>query len=199
MSETRLSHRRQFNKLLKEAEPNSNLRNELLVVQASMGKPRYQAVTEFIKFLKASTERKVQHFISDVFETAKDERVVRVLLKLAQTPDNKNYSCIFLWPLIKYDCTKHVSHFVNLIMEQDGYNEVMWVCIEVIRTMKGPFEPSVARRNIRKLLTESKLPLDENQKTALAALRLEAADSIMAKYFNHTRRTFWVKWNAGER
>lgn len=198
MSETRLTHRQQFNKLLREAEPNSNLRNEILKVQVSMGKPSHQAVTELIELLKASTERKVQHLISDMFATAKDDRVVRVLIKLVQKSDNKDYRCNLLWPLVKYDCTKHLNFFVNLIMEQDGYNEVMWACVEIVRTMKGPFEPSVARRNIRKLFTESKNILDESQKTELAALRLEAADSIMAKYFNHTLKTFWVKWNAGE-
>ena len=113
MSKLRITHRQQFNKLLKESGLDSDLRNELLAVQASMSKPRYQAVTELIKLLKASTEHKVQHFISDVFGTAKDERVVQALIKLAQMPDNTNYRCNFLWPLAKYDCTKHISFFVG--------------------------------------------------------------------------------------
>ncbi len=198
MSKRRLSHREQFSKLLKEAELNSTLSKELEAIELTMKKPKYQAITGLISILKGSAERKVQHLIADVFGTAKDERVIHVLLSLAKLPDNRNYKCNLLWPLIKYDCTKHLSFFVNLIMEQDGYNEVMWVCIEVIRTMKGPFEPAVARRNIRKLLGEVKFPLDESCKTEVAALRLEAADSIMAKYFNHTLKTFWTNWNAGE-
>ena len=61
--------------------------------------------------------------------------------------------------------------------------------------MKGPVEPSVARKNIRKLLAETILSISEANKIELNAFKLEAADSIMAKYFNHTLKTFWVEWN----
>ena len=62
--------------------------------------------------------------------------------------------------------------------------------------MKGPVEPSVARKNIRKLLAETILSISETNKVELDAFKLEAADSIMAKHFNHTLKTFWVEWNA---
>ena len=62
--------------------------------------------------------------------------------------------------------------------------------------MKGPVEPSVARKNIRKLLAETILSISETNKVELDAFKLEAADSIMAKYFNHTLKIFWVEWNA---
>ena len=62
--------------------------------------------------------------------------------------------------------------------------------------MKGPVEPSVARKNIRKLLAETILSISETNKVELDAFRLEAADSIMAKYSNHTLKIFWVEWNA---
>ena len=53
----------------------------------------------------------------------------------------------------------------------------------------------VARRNIRKLLAEPDKSLPEAERTALAAFRLEAAECIMAKYFNQTLKTFWNEWN----
>ena len=71
----------------------------------------------------------------------------------------------------------------------------MMVAIEVVRAMKGPFEPALARRCIRQLLAEIKVPMDAETKLQTEAFRLEAADFIMAKYFNQTRKAFWQERN----
>ncbi len=63
--------------------------------------------------------------------------------------------------------------------------------------MKGPLAPPVARRLVRQLLAEVKADIPPADLTALHAFRLEAADKIMALYFNHTLHTFWKQWNSG--
>ena len=67
----------------------------------------------------------------------------------------------------------------------------MMVAVMVIRNMKGPFEPRVVRKSIRKLLTEVKVPTDADMKLRTEALRLEAADDIMVKYLNYMRKAYW--------
>ncbi|HEX8659296.1 MAG TPA: hypothetical protein VF690_17285 [Hymenobacter sp.] len=180
----------------KEAEPSSALSAELEVVRISLKKANNQAIPELIKLLKSSSEHKTKCLIGAILGDAKDERVVRPLIRAVQQPENKNYSCNFLWPLEKYDCTKHLNFFVNTLLKYDEAGEAVWACVEIIRAMKGPFEPQVARRNIRKLLAEPKPSLEAETRAELAAFRLEAADYIMAKYFNYTLKTFWTDWNA---
>lgn len=148
MSKRRLTHREQLRNMIKEAESDSILNAELVDIQISLEKPRYQAVTELIKLLKVSSQRDTQWFISKVFGTVKDERVIQPLMRAAQASENKNYRSTFLWALEKYDCTKHLSFFVNFITELDDPDEAMMVSIEIIRAMKGPFEPILARKSI---------------------------------------------------
>ena len=195
MSKRRLTHREQLRKMLREAEPNSVLSAELEVVQTSLEKPRRQAITELIRLLRLSTNRDTQWFITNVLETAKDERVIRPLLRAAQAPENDGYSANYLWALMKYDCTKHLDSLVKLISGYDEPGEPMMVCNQVIRAMKGPFEPVIARKNIRKLLAESRMPIDAEMKLQSEALKLEAADFIMVSYFNYTCKVFWKERN----
>ena len=75
---------------------------------------------------------------------------------------------------------------------------LVWACVEIIRAMKGPIAPPVARRLVRQLLAEVKAEMSLDDLTALHALRPEAADIIMALYSNYTLHTFWTKWNNDE-
>ena len=167
----------------------------MLAVEQSIGKSKGQAVAALIKLLKTSSERETQWLIGKLLGAAKDERVIRPLIRAVQLPANSTHCCNFLWPLENYDCTKHLDTFVKMLLSRDDYDEVVWACIEIIRAMKGPFEPATARKNVRRLLAEPKQSLPEATRIALAAFRLEAAESIMAKYFNNTLKTFWKDWN----
>ena len=191
MSKRRLTHREQLRKMIKEAEPGSILSNELMIVQAIIFQPKYQSTTGLLSFLKPALQQETKWFITMILESARDERIIRPLMRAVQAPENANCRSYFLWPLTKYDCTKHLSFFVNFTVKLDEPGEAMMVSIEVIRAMKGPFESVLARKNIRKLLAEIKAPMDVETKLQAEALRLEAADFIMAKYFNQTRKAFW--------
>lgn len=195
MSKRRLTHRERLRKMINEAESNSVLSNELAAVQAIILKPRRQATTELLNFLNPALQQETKWFITMVFESVRDERIIRPLMRAAQAPENAKCKSYFLWPLTKYDCTKHLSFFVNFIAKLDEPGEAMMVSIEVIRAMKGPFEPVLARKSIRKLLAEIKVPMDAETKLQTEAFRLEAADFIMAKYFNCTRKAFWQERN----
>jgi len=106
-------------------------------------------------------QRETQWFIGKVFSTAKDERVIRPLMRAMKAPQNSTHTCNFLWPLESYGCIKHLSFFVDTFLKHNDAGEAVWACIEIIRAMKGPFEPSVARKNIRKLLAETTFPISE--------------------------------------
>lgn len=198
MSKRRLTHQEQLGKMIKGADPSSILSTELATVQLSLVKPRRQAVTELIKLLKTVSQRETQWFIGKVFATVKDERVIRPLLHAALAPQNATHRSNFLWPLENYDCSRYVGQLVKLLLSRLDYDEVVWACVKIIRAMKGPLEPAVARRLIRQLLAEVKTEMDPNDLIALHAIRLEAADKIMALYSNDTLRTFWNKWNSGK-
>jgi hypothetical protein len=117
------------------------------------------------------------------------------LIKAAADPSNENYRSNFLWPLDEhnYDCTSYSPKIVDLLLPRTGYDEVSWAFIEVIRKMKGPFEPVIARKQIRKLLAEIQFSLCEQNLIATHSMRLEAADRIMCGYFNQTACTYWAK------
>lgn len=195
MSKRRLTNREQLRKMLKEAEQGSILHSELLIVSASLNFPRQKAVSELLKLLTAFTQRETQWFIARVLGKAKDQRVIRPLLRAALAPKNTGYSCDFLWPLTRYDCTQYAGQVVRLLLSQADYGEAAIACVEIIRAMKGPFEPLIARRLLRQLFAEADKDVALNSRTALYAFRLEAAEHIEAIYFNHTRRVFWSKYN----
>lgn len=71
----------------------------------------------------------------------------------------------------------------------------MMVAIMIIKSMKGPFDPVIARKCIRILLAEVKAPMAAEWKEQTEAFRLEAADYIMAKYFNSVSKQFWQPRN----
>ena len=197
MSKRRLTNREQLRKMLREAEADSLLHSELLAVQDILEKPGSQTITKLIKLLATLTQRETQWFIARVLGTAKDQRVIRPLLRAALAPENATHRCNFLWPLENYDCTNYAEPLVKLLLSRLDYDEVVWACVEIIRAMKGPLKPTVARRLVRQLLAEVKIELPSDDLTALHAFRLEAADKLMALYFNHTLHTFWAKWNNG--
>lgn len=193
MSVRRLTNQEQLRKMLKEAMPGSVLQAELSAVQVAIIKPRRQGVTDLIKLLKSSTQRETQWFIGKVFGTAKDERVIRPLMKAAQDPANENYQTRFLWPLEHYDCTQHLNFFVDFMLKCEDPSESMLACFYVIAAMKGPFEATVVKRNIRKLLRPTP-PLPE-QDMALQSehFKMSAADYLMSAYFLQIGRQYHKK------
>jgi hypothetical protein len=137
MSKRRLTNRQQLHKLLKEAEPNSILSAELEAVRNTIEQPRHKAITGLIKLLKPSTTQVAKHFIATLLGGAKDERVIRPLMRAANDRDNENYSSNFIWPLEKYDCTKYLDFFVDFMLKSDDPNEAVLACFYVIEAMKG--------------------------------------------------------------
>ncbi|MDO7852681.1 HEAT repeat domain-containing protein [Hymenobacter convexus] len=200
MSKPRLTNREKLQKLLKEAEADSTLHEELLAVKSAIEKPNYQAVTTLIKLLGQIQNQSVKELVAKIIASTKDNRATQALLRAAGDSQNEGYRANYLWPLERngIDCTQYVSRLVNLLVTRTGFDEMTWVCIELIRKMEGPFEPMAARKCVRKLLAEIKQPLSEKELISTHANRLEAADVIMCAYFNQTRRTYWKKWNKGE-
>jgi hypothetical protein len=200
MSKRKLTNREQLRKRLKDAEPNSILYQELVAIQASIEKPHEKYVPELIRLLKVATTQEAKHFIAILLGSTKDLRVIKPLVISAGSPENETYRSGYLWPLElnNYDCTQYLPQLVSLLLSRAGFDEVTWVCIELIRKMKGPLEPALARKCIRKLLAEIRQPLTPKELTSTHANRLEAADKIMSIYFNQTVKTYWAKWNKGE-
>ncbi|MET4073852.1 hypothetical protein [Hymenobacter sp. UYCo722] len=195
MSKRKLTHSQELRKLLQEAESDSVLVTELEAVQKCLNKPKKAGVPALLKVLKPSLHRTTKCFITKVLESLRDERIIRPMMMAVRAPENVKIRSYFLWPLVKYDCTKHLSYFVEIIVKLEEPGEAMMVCIMIIRAMKGPFEPEMARKSIRKLLAETNRDVDLELKLQTEAFRLEAADFIMAKYFNSTRKAFWVERN----
>lgn len=200
MSKRRLTNREQLHKQLKAAEPDSVLHQELLAVLAGIEQPREKAVPVLVKLLKSLTTQKAKHFVAVALGATKDPRIIGPLMRAAIAPENENYRSNFLWPLDSpsYDCSPIMPQLVSLLLTRVGYDEVTWVCIELFRRMKGPIEPATARKNVRRLLAEIKQPLTQSELVSTHANRLDAAENIMALYFNQTARAYWKPWNEGK-
>ena len=200
MSKRSLTTRQQLRKDLKAAETGSILHNELATLLAIMAMPATKSAPALLKLVKSATTQAAKHHAAKLLAATKDPQIIRPMMQAAVAPENEGYSSGYLWPLElhNFDCTAFLPQFVNLLLTRTGFDEVTWVCIELIRKMKGPFEPVVARKCIRKLLAEIKQPLTSKELTATHANRLEAADRIMCTYFNQTAKTYWAKWNKGE-
>jgi hypothetical protein len=195
MSKQKLTHKERLRQMIEAAEADPILSVELIAVQECIAKPKPQVVTALLKLLKPSLHQSTKWFITMVLETIKDDRIIRPMLKAAKAPENATCRSFFLWPLTNYDCTKHLAFFADFIVSLHEPNEAMMVAIMIVRAMKGPFEPAIARKSIRKLLVEVKNPMPAEWKIETEAYRLEAADFIMAKYFNHTAKVFWKPRN----
>lgn len=180
MSKRRLTNREELRKQLRDAEPDSILHKELLTVMVGIEQPRDAAVPALIKLLRSLTTQKAKHFVAVILGSTKDPRVVKPLIQAAASIKNEQYSSNYLWPLDSnsFDCTPYIQQLVDLLLARVGYDEVTWVCIELIKRMKGPFEPSLARKCVRKLLAEIKQPLKPKELLSTHANRLEAADKI---------------------
>ena len=131
MSKRRLTHGQQLQKMQKEAEPDSLLSQELKAVRIALEKPKNQAINGLIKLLKSSLQRETQWFIGKVFSTAKDEWVTRPLMRATKAPQNSTQACNFPWSLENYDCTKHLSFFVDTLLKHNDAGEAVWACIEI--------------------------------------------------------------------
>ena len=138
MSKRRLTNLEQLRKMLRAAEAGSLLHSELLAVQEILGKTGSQAVAKLLKLLAVLTQREAQWFVARVLGTAKDQRVIRPLLRAALAPENSTHRCNFLWPLENYDCTNYAEPLAKLLLSRLDYDEVAWACVEIIRAMKGP-------------------------------------------------------------
>ncbi len=186
--------------MIKEAELDSKLHQELLSVQAAIEQPKEKVVPVLIRLLKLLTMQEAKHFIAKVLGSTKDLRAIGPLIKAATAPENETYRSGYLWPLElnSYDCTQHLLQLVTLLLSRVGFDEVTWVCTELVRKMKGPFEPVIARKCIRRLLAEIKQPLTPEEVISTHAHRLEIADKIICGYFNQTARTHWKEWNKGK-
>jgi hypothetical protein len=189
-----MTYREQLQQMLQEAAPTTILHAELTAVQVVVNKPREQVVKGLLKILKPTLHQDTKWFIGMVLEKYMDESMVGPLIKAANAPGNAKCSGFFLSPLIKYDCTKHLSTVVNIMLKCDGADENMLTCIPVIQAMKGPFEPVELRRNIRKLLGKGSAQPDSELQLAAEAFKAQAADFLMAKYFNHYFKVYWKDW-----
>ncbi len=193
MSKRRLTHREQLRKMMKEAEPNSVLSAELEVVRISIEKSKCQAITELIRLLKTSTQQDTKWFIARVLGTAKDERVIKPLMRAAEAIENDNYSSNFLWPLEKYDCTEYLNFFVRFIMQCDDPGESMLACSYVIAAMQGPFKSDTVKKNIKRLLVEKQLLIQPDMELQAEHFRMSTADFLMSKYFLQVAREYHGK------
>ena len=193
MSKQRLTNREQLRKRLKEVEPDSVLHQELVIVQVNIEKPREKAVPELIRLLKVLTTQEAKHFIAAALGLAKDSRVIRPLMQAVSALENENYSSNFLWPLEKYDCTKHLNFFVNFMIDHDAPNEAMLACSYVIAAMQGPFEPRSVKRNISKLLSANPIQDEPDMQLQAEHFRMGAADHLMERYFLQVAREFHRK------
>ncbi|RZK31963.1 MAG: hypothetical protein EOO61_17385 [Hymenobacter sp.] len=197
MSKRSSTSGQQLRKELQEAETGSVLHSELTTVLASLAMPITKSIPALLKLVKSATTQAAKHHAAKLLAATKDPHIIRPLIQAAAAPENKGYQSGYLWPLELHniDCTALLPQFVNLLLTRTDFDEVTWVCIELIRKMKGPFEPAVARKCIRKLLAEIKKPLSPEEVISTHANRLEAADRIMCTYFNQTAKTYWAKWN----
>jgi hypothetical protein len=193
MSKRKLTNREQLRKRLKEAEPNSILYQELVVVQASIKKPREKAVPELIKLLRVVTTQVAKHFIAAVLGSSKDPRAIRPLMRAAVAPENENYSSNFLWPLEKFDCTKHLDFFVNFMVGRNDPGEAMLACGYVVAAMKGPFDAQKVKRGIRRLLAAKPIEAEPDILLQAEHFRVGAADHLMSAYFLQVARQYHKK------
>ena len=166
MSKRRLTNREQLRKRLKEAEPTSVLYQELATVQACIEKPSKEAVPGLIKLLKVATTQEAKHFIATVLGSAKDPRAIRPLMQAAVAPENQNYHSNFLWPLEKYDCTKHLDFFVNFI---------------------------ISKKNIKRLLAAQPIQDEPDMQLQAEHFRMGAAEYLMEQYFLQVAREYHRK------
>lgn len=193
MSKHRLTNREQLRKRLKEVEPDSVLYQELVAVQTSIEKPTEKSVPELIKLLKVATTQVAKHFIAAVLGSTKDPRAIRPLMQAAVSPSNENYSSNFLWPLEKFDCTKHLDFFVNFMLDRDDPGEAMLACGYVIAAMKGPFGAQKVKRNIRKLLAAKPIRAESGMQLQAEHFRMGAAGHLMEQYFLQVSKEYYGK------
>ena len=184
MSKRKITYGETVKQMLREAGANEKLRGELVAVQVALARTTAQAVTALIKLLKTSACHETQWLIGKVLGTIKDPRAMKPLMKAAIAPENERYSCNFLWPLEKYDCTKHLDFFVRFMLEDPG--EAIVNCYYIILSIKCPFEVSAVKKNIRKSLSTSSSPIE----TDTEHLKMSAADHLMATYFTQVARKF---------
>ena len=147
-----------------------------------------QSLLRFACFLEEDSDRVVQSFVAEAFAYANDTKVLRHLMKAAIAPNNSNYNSTFIWPCANYDCTKHLKFFINYISKNNDPSEAMLACVEVIKEMKGPFEPNSLKKNVRTLLSSNKASVHDEFRALRELLRTQAAYALLDKYFDQVNK-----------
>lgn len=145
---------------------------------------KQQSFRSFAPLLEDSSDRVVHFFVADAFAFANDEKLLKPLMKAAVAPVNRNYSATYIWPCGKYDCTKHLSFFVNFMTKCVDPGEAMVACLEVFEAMNGPFKPNNLKANVRRLLMQSNPALEDSLEAQHELFRTQAAYTLLDKYYS---------------
>jgi hypothetical protein len=137
----------------------------------------------FAPILGDGTDREVQYLVADAFAYANNESLLPLLMKSAVAPINELYRSTLIWPCGRYDCTRHLDFFVGLLLKCTDPGEAMVACVDVIEAMRGPFEPNIVKRNVRRLLTKNNPATNKAMKVQLELFRTQAAYALLDKYY----------------
>ncbi|MCC3157460.1 hypothetical protein LJ737_09430 [Hymenobacter sp. 15J16-1T3B] len=175
-----------------QAAGNTALAADFEQVLHGLEQPRAKAIGLLMKRLNATPHQEVKYFISRVFEKAKDERVLRPLLKAIADPGNTGFAANFIWACSSYDCTKHLPFFVRLLLRSTDPGEPALACLHVLDNMKGPFQPTVLKRSVAQLLRRRgpQLVPDADVHQLDELLTTQAAYILLDKYFTQLNREY---------
>ncbi|RTQ46503.1 hypothetical protein EJV47_21350 [Hymenobacter gummosus] len=197
MATKRLTHRQRAQQYLREAKAagNAALAEEFGQVLHELEQPRKKAVGLLMKRLAATPHFETKYFISRLFETVQDERVLRPLMRAIADPANAGYTANFIWACSAYDCTRHLPFFVRLLLHSTDPGEPVVACLHVLDYMQGPFEPAtlkrcvaqLLRRNGPRLVTDSTLYLQDELFTT------QAAHILLDKYFTQVDKAYKMR------
>ncbi|OON69667.1 hypothetical protein [Hymenobacter sp. CRA2] len=194
MTKKRLTHRQRAQQYLREAQAagNTALAGEFVQVLHELEQPRKQAVGLLMKRLAATPHFETKYFISRVFETVKDERVLRPLMRAIADPANVGYTANFIWACSAYDCTRHLQFFVRLLLRSTDPGEPVVACLDVLDNMQGPFEPAVLKRGVAQLLRRNgpQLVPDATLHPLDELFTTQAAYILLDKYFTQVDQTY---------
>jgi hypothetical protein len=154
-----------------------------------------QSFLPFAPLLQDTTDRDVQFFVADAFAYANDEKVIKPLMKAAVSPANEGYRSTYIWPCGKYDCTKHLSFFVNFMVKCVDPGEAMLACVDVIEAMKGPFKSNNLKANVRRLLGQENRAVEADMRVQHELFRMQAAYALLDKYYSQVDEEWTVKRN----
>lgn len=96
MGKKRITRRQRLRTLIEEAAPGSTLKYELVAVQNILAKPKEQALTQLLRFLKPSLHNETKWIIGWTLEIVNDERIIRPMIRALQAPENTSRTSYFL-------------------------------------------------------------------------------------------------------